>query len=259
MNLISDNLSYKSYQDKNQSKITRDDLGFLFLLFVVIILAYGILTLRQGFYLDDWYIILFKEKLGNAGFSLYFSKDRPFLSYPYILLMSVFQESAIGWSIFALIMRWIATCSFWILLNKAYPEHKTLWKWAAIIFAIYPGFKFHWFAIMYSFAYIFLTFYFLSYYFMLKAIEKTQQPGLYVLWTFFALVSLAIGIIPQEYFYGMELFRPIFLFLVINKKESNNIKNSLIKSTSTLGSLLNSVYRLYSLTVLSTARNMPIR
>ena len=28
----------------------------------------------------------------------------------------------------------------------------------------------------------------------------------------------------------MELFRPIFLFLVINKKESNNIKNSLIKT-----------------------------
>lgn len=230
MNLILVNFFYKTNQDKNQSKKTRDDLGFLFLLFAVIILAYGILTFRQGFYLDDWYIILFKEKLGNAGFSLYFSKDRPFLSYPYVLLMSVFQESAIGWSIFALIMRWIATCSFWILLNKAYPEHKTLWKWAAIIFAVYPGFKFHWFAIMYSFAYIFLTFYFLSYYFMLKAIEKTKQPGLYILSTFFALVSLAIGIIPQEYFYGMELFRPIFLFLVINKKESNNNKNSLIKA-----------------------------
>ena len=207
-----------------------NDKTFPIILLALIILAYGLLTFKQGFYLDDWYIILFKEKLGSSGFLLYFSKDRPFESYPYMLLMSIFQESAVGWSIFALIMRWIATCSFWIVLNKAFPEHKTLWKWAAIIFAVYPGFKFHWFAIMYSFFYIFLTFYFLSYYFMVRGLEIKNGPSLCVLWNLLALLCLAIGIVPHENFYGMELFRPIFLFLVINKKEPNNLKNSLIKA-----------------------------
>jgi len=207
-----------------------NDKTFPIILLALIILAYGLLTFKQGFYLDDWYIILFKEKLGSSGFLLYFSKDRPFESYPYMLLMSIFQESAVGWSIFALIMRWIATCSFWIVLNKAFPEHKTLWKWAAIIFAVYPGFKFHWFAIMYSFFYIFLTLYFLSYYFMVRGLEIKNGPSLCVLWNLLALLCLAIGIVPHENFYGMELFRPIFLFLVINKKEPNNLKNSLIKA-----------------------------
>lgn len=218
---------------KNKSDKSRklcNDKTFPIFLFVLIILAYGLLTFKQGFYLDDWYIILFKEKLGNSGFSLYFSKDRPFLSLPYVLLMSIFQESAIGWSIFALLMRWVVTCSFWILLNKAFPEHKTVWKWATVIFAVYPGFKFHWFEIMYSFAYIFLTFYFFSYFFMLKAMENSNKQGFYLLWTAVALVCLAIGIVPQEYFYGMELFRPIFIYLVINKKEFDTPRKSFSKA-----------------------------
>jgi len=200
-------------------------LPFVLLLLALIILAYGLLTFKQGFYLDDWYIILFKEKLGNSGFLLYFSKDRPFLSYPYILLMSIFGESSVGWSIFAIFMRWIASCSFWMLLNKAFPDRKTLWKWTTVIFAVYPGFKFHWFSIMYSFAYIFLTFYFFSYYFMLKAIKKVDQPGPYLLWTLIGVICLILGIVPQEYFYGMELFRPVFLYLVFIPRIPATSKN----------------------------------
>jgi len=79
-------------------------LWFPFFLLLLTILTYGLLTFRQGFYLDDWYIILFKGKLGNQGFMLYFSQDRPFLSYPYVLLMAVFGESAVNWAIFALVL-----------------------------------------------------------------------------------------------------------------------------------------------------------
>jgi len=205
-------------------------LWFPFLLLLLTILTYGLLTFRQGFYLDDWYIILFKEKLGNEGFLLYFSKDRPFLSYPYVALMAIFGESAASWAIFALIMRWITTCTFWQLLNKLFPEKKKLWMWAAVLFAVYPGFRFHWFAIMYAFAYIFLTFYFLSFLGMAKALENTARPARYGLWTLLGLVGLLIGIVPQEYFFGMELFRPILLFLLIKRAQSPNRKGTARKT-----------------------------
>ena len=205
-------------------------LWFPFLLLLLTILTYGLLTFRQGFYLDDWYIILFKEKLGNEGFLLYFSKDRPFLSYPYVALMAIFGESAASWAIFALIMRWITTCTFWQLLNKLFPEKKKLWMWAAVLFAVYPGFRFHWFAIMYAFAYIFLTFYFLSFLGMAKALENTARPARYGLWTLLGLVCLLIGIVPQEYFFGMELFRPILLFLLIKRAQSPNRKGTARKT-----------------------------
>lgn len=190
-------------------------LWFPFFLLLLTILTYGLLTYRQGFYLDDWYIILFKEKLGNQGFMLYFSQDRPFLSYPYVLLMAVFGESAVNWAIFALVMRWVTTCTFWHLLNKLFPDQKKLWIWATVLFAVYPGFRFHWFAIMYAFGYIFLTFYLLSFFAMAKALDHTSKPWLYGLWTLLGLLFLLIGIVPQEYFFGMELFRPVLLYILV--------------------------------------------
>lgn len=177
-------------------------LWFPFFLLLLTILTYGLLTYRQGFYLDDWYIILFKEKLGNQGFMLYFSQDRPFLSYPYVLLMAVFGESAVNWAIFALVMRWVTTCTFWQLLNKLFPDQKKLWIWATVLFAVYPGFRFHWFAIMYAFGYIFLTFYLLSFFAMAKALDHTSKPWLYGFWMLLGLLFLLIGIVPQEYFSG---------------------------------------------------------
>ncbi len=205
-------------------------LWFPLFLFLLTILTYGLLTSRQGFYLDDWYIILFKEKLGNEGFLLYFSKDRPFLSYPYVVLMALFGESAVSWAIFALVMRWVATCTFWQLLNKLFPEKKKLWMWAAVLFAVYPGFRFHWFAIMYAFAYIFLTFYFLSFLSMAKALENRSAPALYGLWTLLGLLFLLIGIVPQEYFFGMELFRPVLLWILMKRAHPDKPKTVLRES-----------------------------
>ncbi len=205
-------------------------LWFPLFLLLLTILTYGLLTYRQGFYLDDWYIILFKEKLGNEGFLLYFSKDRPFLSYPYVALMAIFGESAVSWAIFALVMRWVTTCTFWQLLNKLFPEKKKLWIWAAVLFAVYPGFRFHWFAIMYAFAYIFLTAYFLSFLSMGNALENTDRPARYGLWTLLGLLFLLIGIVPQEYFFGMELFRPILLWILIKREYPKDRKKVLRKT-----------------------------
>lgn len=205
-------------------------LWFPLFLLLLTILTYGLLTFRQGFYLDDWYIILFKEKLGNEGFLLYFSKDRPFLSYPYVALMAIFGESALSWAIFALLMRWVTTCTFWQLLNKLFPGKKKLWVWAAVLFAVYPGFRFHWFAIMYAFAYIFLTAYFLSFFSMAKALENAAKPTYYGLWTLLGLLFLSIGIVPQEYFFGMELFRPILLWILIKREHPDNRKMVLRKT-----------------------------
>ena len=79
---------------------------------LLLVLTYGLLTYRQGFYLDDWYIILFKESWVTRVYA-HFSQDNPFLSCPYVLL-TVFGGSAVNWAIFALVMRWVTTCTFGI-------------------------------------------------------------------------------------------------------------------------------------------------
>jgi len=182
------------------------------------ILTYGLLSFSLGFYLDDWYIALYQKYFGASGFIKFFEEDRPFLAYVYMLFLPIFKDSRAGWQIFAVITRWLATVSFWVLLNQLFPRLKKLWKFAAILFLVYPGFQFHWFAIMYSQVYLLMAIYFGSYLFMLKAFNQRKIGFAYIGWTLAALVSLVVGIVPMEYFYGMELFRPIVLWLLLYRE-----------------------------------------
>lgn len=182
------------------------------------ILTYGLLAFSLGFYLDDWYIALYQKYFGASGFIKFFEEDRPFLAYVYMLFLPIFKDSRVGWQIFALITRWLATVSFWVLLNQLFPSLKKLWKFAAILFLVYPGFQFHWFAIMYSQVYLLMAIYFGSYLFMLKAFNQRKIGFAYIGWTLAALVSMVVGIVPMEYFYGMELFRPIVLWLLLYRE-----------------------------------------
>ena len=195
--------------------------GFLL---VVTILAYGLFTFKQGFYLDDWYITLYQKYFGATGFIKFFQEDRPFLGYVYRIFLPIFKDSPVAWQIFALFTRWLATLTFWGVLNQLFPSVKKLWKWAAILFLVYPGFQFHWFAIMYSQVYLLMAVYFASYFFMFKAVTGRKPWWTFAGWTLAALISLVIGIVPMEYFYGMELFRPIVLYLLLHREYPRPLK-----------------------------------
>ena len=194
------------------------------ILLVLTVLAYGLFTFKQGFYLDDWYITLYQKYFGASGFIKFFQEDRPFLGYVYRIFLPIFKDSPVAWQIFALFTRWLATLTFWGVLNQLFPAVNKLWKWAAILFLVYPGFQFHWFAIMYSQVYLLMAVYFASYFFMFKAVTGRKPWGAYAGWPLAALISLVIGIVPMEYFYGMELFRPIVLYLILQREHPRPLK-----------------------------------
>jgi len=195
--------------------------GFLL---VLTVLTYGLFAFRQGFYLDDWYITLYQKYFGASGFIKFFQEDRPFLGYVYRIFLPIFKDSPAAWQIFAVFTRWLVTLTFWGVLNILIPSQKKLWKWAAILFLVYPGFQFHWFAIMYSQVYLLMAVYFASYFFMYKALKQRKPWWTYALWTAAAMISVVIGIVPMEYFYGMELFRPIVLYLLLRREYPRPLK-----------------------------------
>lgn len=190
--------------------------NFRFPLFLLLLtfLTYGIFSLRLGFFLDDWYIILFKTKFGAEGFWLFFSENRPLESLPYVIFFSIFNDSPKLWALFALFMRWVFGVIFWMVLNQFFPKQRRLWNWAAIIFTVYPGFKFHNFSIMFSIFYTFFGSHLLSFYGMGRAIENRAKPRVYALWTTLSMLFMFIGIAPVEYYVGAELFRPILLWII---------------------------------------------
>ena len=191
-----------------------DKFGVPLLLLLATLLAYGIVWYKLGFFLDDWYIILFQEKFGPSGFWMFFSEDRPLEALPFVVFFSFLKDSPLAWAFFALIMRWVLSLVFWMTMNKFFPNQRKLWVWVTLIFTVYPGFKFHNFSIMFALFYVFFTFHILSFYCIARAIEKRQRAWIYGLWTFLGAVCLVIGIMPVEYFFGLEFIRPILLWII---------------------------------------------
>ncbi len=176
------------------------------------VLAYGLLIPGMGFYLDDWYIIYYQKVFGAGEFIQFFGNDRPFFAYIYMLFVPIFRDSALAWQIFTVATHALAGIAFWYLLKKLLPGHDFLTACAAAFFIVYPGFKFHWFSVMYSQVFILMAVYFLSYILMIMGMEHPKGRVWLLLG---AAVCLVIGIVPQEYFYGLELVRPLVIWIVL--------------------------------------------
>ena len=182
------------------------------MLTAVCILSYGLLIPWLGYYLDDWYIVLYQKYFGAGDFTSFFNQDRPLFAYVYQVFVPIFRDSKIAWQIFALFSHSLAAICFWWLLTKLMPSRKTLSAVTALFFAVYPAFQFHWFAVMYSQVFMLLAIYFLSYILMIESIRARRGRAFYWIG---ALLCQAIGIIPQETFIGLEVVRPIVLWVVL--------------------------------------------
>ncbi len=201
----------------NQSDQTQDTLPqqvlYAVYFLALIVLAFGTQINRLGFYLDDWYIVFDQKVLGSGAFHQFFLGDRPLFKYLYQIFVPIFEDSAISWQVFALFMRWVAVFLFYKLVRLLLPKAKLLAFFLTTFFAIYPAFIFHWFAVMFSQVYVLLTIYFISYILMIVSLRSRNG---YWLYTLPALVLAFMGIAPIEYFFGLELVRPLLIWKVLS-------------------------------------------
>lgn len=183
-------------------------------LFLTCFLSYGLLIPWLGFFWDDWPYIWFSKTLGAAGFSDVFSKDRPFLAILYSINLPLLGSNPLVWQFFALIWRWFTTLAFWKTFSLLWPTKQKQVFWASMLFAVYPGFGQHWISVIYSEAYIILTAFLVSMTLMMAAVRKMIPfwPA-----TIGALVLSAFNLFSTEYFFGLELLRPAFLWLILSE------------------------------------------
>lgn len=180
------------------------------------IASFGILIPALGYYWDDWPMIWFGQLTGPAGYIDALAGDRPFLAGIYLLTTSLLGSSPLAWHILALFSRWITALALWWTLKKLWPDHEEQIAWIALLFAIYPGFKQQAIAVIYANGYFLLTAQFLSFGLMLHAI---QTPRRYWLFTLLGMFSLAACAFSTEYYIGLEMIRPLLLWLALPKKE----------------------------------------
>lgn len=187
-------------------------------------LSYGLTAGKLGYFLDDWYIVWTYRTFGTAKFVEFFRGDRPLFSLIYRIFIPIIKDSPLTWQLSAIFTKWLAALSLWALIRLLLPKKNWFAFSVAALFAVYPGFKFHYFAVMYAQNYTVFAVYFLSYIFMVLAV---RNPNRRVLFTAFGLICQFIGIAPMELYYGLELVRPLIIYFTI-AEESMTVKTRLI-------------------------------
>lgn len=188
-----------------------------FFLLLLCLAAYAPFIPWLGFYWDDFPISWIASTMGSEGLTRYFSTNRPFWGMIYKLTTPLLGSTPIVWQITGLLLRWGTGLAFWNLIRQIWPGKKVFAGWAAVMFVIYPGFSQQSIAFMYSHFYIVLLLFLLSLSFTVLALRK---PRWFWLFTAAALVTSAMNLLAMEYFFLLDLLRPVIIWLVLRNQSA---------------------------------------
>ena len=193
-------------------KITFSPRSVPWLLLVVAILTYGLLFNQLGFYWDEFPWYWTSVKLGPAALTQLFSTSRPFWGLIYQVTLPLVGPEPWRWQVIAIVLRWLTAVLVWAVVRQIWPKHPRAALFTSLLFLIYPGFGEQFIAMMYTHFYIILSCYLLSLYFSIRAL---REPAHRVAFTIAALVFSFINLLTMEYFYFVELARPLIFWYLL--------------------------------------------
>jgi len=181
--------------------------------FLITLLAYGLFIPFLGFYMDDWYIIWFKDTFGAQNFINYFMLDRPLEGYFfYIINLIVFDSvSPVVWQLVTIFTHWLCVISIWGFLDTFWPDNRTQNYLVSLLAVVYPGFT-QSNMIQYSFHFFCLACLFFSFTLMIKSFKN---PNKYWIYTILAILLGLYGYAGADFYAGLELIRPVIIVLFV--------------------------------------------
>jgi len=200
----------------------------ILLIIITTALTYGALIAQLGYYRDDWYMLWVGQAQGPAGIIQLFQTDRPFIGWLYALDYRMLGDSPLGWHIYALILKILGVLAFFWLARLIWPEKRVETTFAALLFALYPGFlqqpnaaTFKNLILCYDTAIlsIALTIY----------VTRTSNRALQIAATILALVTQLFSLLIYESLIGMEAARLILLWYALRRREPLPLKNEFIR------------------------------
>lgn len=185
-------------------------------LLLISILAYGFYILWMGFYWDDWPWLWFSHVMGPQGMLKIDLEHRPLSGVVLWIGSLLAGESTIGWQIYNLVFRWLTGVSLWWMLQTLWPRRREFTIIVTLLFMVYPGFGQQFVAVNNSRHLLPLALFFLSIGWMVKA---NRDQTHYWRDTGISLGLSVIGMFITDYYYGLELIRPIILWSLIDLKD----------------------------------------
>ena len=178
------------------------------------LLAFGIKTLGQGFFHDDWHHVYYAYNYGMQGLKQFlFFDSRPFAYILYWPLFKVLGFNPFNWHVLVLLLRFLTVFAFWGCINHIWPAYRKENGLVAALFLIYPVFQVQPNSVSYALHWFTYLVFVLSLLFMILAVQKTKLlPWLVLISLFLEMFHLVM----IEYFAGIELIRPFLLWYLLS-------------------------------------------
>lgn len=186
------------------------------LLFLVAAITYLPFFWERGFYWDEapWSWIYFR--LGPDALTRTFSTSRPFWGMLYQLTLPIGGANPWVWQLSMTFTRALTAYLLYLLLKLFWKNDGAIPVSASLLFLVYPGLSQNFLGLMYTHFYIVLSLFLSSFLLTAKATHGKR------LWFHIPALALAIAnILMIEYFYFLELFRPIFIWAILGGKKEN--------------------------------------
>jgi len=195
-------------------RILRSRWTLAFGLLVITSISYGSLIVSMGLYWDDWPSLWFLHYGGPQIFPKAFAIDRPVQGWLFVPTTAIFGESLFAWQIFGILARWLSGLALAWVLSSVWQTHRFQVLGVVILFLVYPGFSQQMIAITYGHQFLIMALFLTSQALMLLSIRK---PAQYWLFTGASLLTGLLSMVALEYFFGLELLRPVFLWLLLSE------------------------------------------
>lgn len=200
------------------SKIDLAEFAGPLLASAVCIFCFGFLLSRLGFFQDDWHHVFYAYWQGAEGLQRFLLTDRGPFSWPvYAALFRILGFAPSNWHWSLMLIRALTVWAFWLSARRIWPGSSGITAWLAVIFAVYPIFTLQPLAVAYSLHWTMYLVFMLS---ILAMLESLRRPRGAVVLTATALFLQVIHLALIEYFSGLELARPILLWLALRGADS---------------------------------------
>jgi hypothetical protein len=170
----------------------------------------------MGFYWDDWPWMFFSHILGPKSLIEIDLEHRPVSSLMLWLGAEFLGETPINWQLLALMLRWFTGFALWWALLKIWPSRVEKATWIAFIFLVFPSFTQQFVSVNSSRHLFAMVLFCFSLGVMVWSLRRLDW---YWQLSFASMILALIGMLTSEYYYGLELVRPVVIWLVIQEKK----------------------------------------
>jgi len=198
----------------HKSYIKENGMAFGIILFLIVF-SYGLLTPWMGFYWDDWVFVWLAHFFGPFEFIKAFNAFRPLLGPIFTITTILFGDSAFGWQLLGLIVRYGLSLALWWSLRQVWPTQRRNILWVILLFTVFPGYGQQWVALTH------VNQEFISFFCLVLSFGVTcwaiRNPGRGYKLTALAVFLQFIGLFTTEYFFGLEIVRFLFLGIIFTE------------------------------------------